>query len=94
MPKAIWNEQVIAESGQFVEHEGNVYFPLASVRREYIKESDYYTVCPWKGRAKYFTLQVDGNENPNAAWMYAEPKPEISRLAGHVAFWKGVSVKE
>lgn len=93
MPKAIWNEQVIAESNQFVEHEGNVYFPLASVRREFIQESDFFTVCPRKGQARYFTLKVGELENPNAAWMYADTS-QARRLAGHVAFWKGVTVRE
>lgn len=94
MPKAIWNQQVIAESSQFVEHEGHIYFPLASVRREYFIDSEYTTVCPRKGPAQYFTLQVDGQENPNAAWTYASQSPQARRIAGHVAFWKGVTVRE
>jgi uncharacterized protein (DUF427 family) len=30
--------------------------------------------------------------NANAAWFYADPKPEAEAIRGRVAFWKGVQV--
>jgi len=50
-------------------------------------------VCGWKGTASYFTLAVDGKENPDAAWFYPEPMDAAANIAGHVAFWKGVKVE-
>lgn len=50
------------------------------------------TTCPWKGKASYYTLSVNGQENKDAAWFYPEPKPAAQNIAGHVAFWKGVKV--
>ncbi len=90
--KAIWNGQVIAESDDTVVVEGNHYFPRESVRSEYLRESPTHSVCPWKGTASYLTLQVGGQENPDAAWFYPEPKEAARQIAGRVAFWRGVQV--
>ena len=46
MPKALWNGVVIAESETFEEVDGNIYFPLSSVRQEYLGESVKTSVCP------------------------------------------------
>ena len=93
MARATWNGAVIAESDEFEVVEGNVYFPADAVRREYLAESATHTVCPWKGTASYYTVVVDGKENPDAAWYYPDPKPAASNIAGHVAFWRGVTVE-
>ena len=60
MAKAIWNGKVIAESDQVETVEGNLYFPDASVNREYLRPSTTTSTCPWKGQARYYTLVVDG----------------------------------
>lgn len=93
MPKAIWKNTVLAESDQCVMVEGNHYFPLASVHREYLKPSDTHTVCPWKGKASYYTVEVNGERNPDAAWYYAEPSAAAREIKDHIAFWKGVRVE-
>jgi uncharacterized protein (DUF427 family) len=90
--KAIWNNQVIAESDDIVRVEGNSYFPMESVKKEYLAESHTESVCPWKGKASYYSLQVDGATNQDAAWYYPEPKPAAKEIKGRVAFWKGVEV--
>lgn len=93
MVQAIWNGQVIAESDDTVAVEGNHYFPPHAVKKEFLKDSDHNTVCGWKGTASYYTLHVDGEENPDAAWYYPDTKPEADKVKGYVAFWKGVEVK-
>ncbi|MEX2350184.1 MAG: DUF427 domain-containing protein [Flavobacteriaceae bacterium] len=92
--KAIWNETIIAESEQTVEVEGNHYFPPEDVKTQYLKPSDTHTECPWKGQASYYTLEVNGITNPDAAWYYPEPKEAAEKIKGYTAFWKGVQVKE
>jgi uncharacterized protein (DUF427 family) len=94
MPKAIWKDQVIAESSATVLVEGNHYFPLQDVKQEYLVETDHRTQCPWKGEAHYYNLVVEGETNENAAWSYPQPKEKAVHITGHVAFWKGVSVEE
>ena len=71
--KATWNGQTIAESDSTVVVEGNHYFPRASVKAEYLKDSGTHTTCPWKGEASYFSLNVNGQENRDAAWYYPAP---------------------
>jgi uncharacterized protein (DUF427 family) len=93
MPKAIWNNAVIAESAQTEMVEGNHYFPPEALDRQYFRDSATQSVCPWKGTARYYTVVVDGKENPDAAWYYPTPKAAASQIAGRVAFWKGVKVE-
>lgn len=90
--KALWNNQVIAESDQTIVIENNHYFPAESVKKEYLKPTDTHTTCPWKGLASYYTLEVDGQQNRDAAWYYADPKPAAAEIKDYVAFWKGVKV--
>ena len=91
--KATWNGTVLAESNATVVVEGNHYFPIDSIRAELFKPSATHTVCGWKGTASYYTLEVDGKQNPDAAWYYPTPKDAAKEIAGHVAFWKGVKVE-
>lgn len=92
MVEARWNGAVIARSDDTVVVEGNHYFPLESIDPAVLLPSTTTTVCPWKGTANYYSLVVDGQENLNAAWYYAEPKPAAKEIKGRVAFWKGVTV--
>jgi uncharacterized protein (DUF427 family) len=91
--RAVWKGQVIAESDETVMVEGNHYFPPAAVRREFFAPSETHTTCGWKGEASYYTVNVDGAENPDAAWYYPEPKPEAAHIRDYVAFWHGVTVE-
>jgi len=92
--KAMWNGQTIAESDDTVVVESNHYFPKNSVKTEFLADSATHTTCPWKGLASYYSLTVDGQTNPDAAWFYPNPKPAANQIKDYVAFWKGVKVVE
>ncbi len=92
--RATWNGTVIAESDDIVEVEGNAYFPVSSVRDGVLSESPTTSVCPWKGTASYYSLNVDGATNKDAAWYYPAPKEAAAQIKDRVAFWKGVTVSE
>ncbi len=92
MIKAVWNDVVLAESDDTVVVEGNHYFPRKALNMAYFQESEMHTTCPWKGVASYYTIEVDGKQNPNAAWYYPQPSNAAERIKDHVAFWKGVEV--
>jgi uncharacterized protein (DUF427 family) len=92
--KAMWKGVVLAESDRTVVVEGNHYFPRDSIRQEFFQPSDTHTECPWKGTASYLSVVVEGQQNPNAAWYYPQPKDAARQIAGHVAFWKGVTVSD
>ncbi len=92
--QAVWNGQVIAESDDTVVVENNHYFPTSSMKDGVMMaESATHTVCPWKGTASYYSVQVDGQTNPDAAWYYPEPKPKAEMVRDRVAFWHGITVQ-
>lgn len=95
MPKAIWNNTVIAEAPESAVKlvEGNVYFPPESIKKEFFQPSTMTSVCSWKGDCKYYTVKVNGQENADCAWYYPVPKADAKEIANHVAFWKGVVVE-
>ena len=90
--RAIFQGTVVAESDDTVVVEGNHYFPRESVKDEYVGPSDQTSVCPWKGTASYYDLEVDGQRGEGVAWYYPKPKAKSAQIKGRVAFWKGVEV--
>lgn len=92
--KAIWNGVVLAESDTTEVVEGNHYFPADSIKKEYFQPSETHTTCGWKGVASYFTIAVNGQTNPDAAWYYPAPKEAAANIKDRIAFWKGVKVTE
>ena len=94
MTKAIWNGVVLAESDNTKIVEENFYFPPESIKKEYFRNSEKHSTCPWKGEASYYDIAVEGKVNKDAAWYYPEPKEAAKHIKGYVAFWKGVEVKD
>lgn len=92
--KAVWNNQVLAESNDTIVVEGNHYFPPDTIKKEYFQQSTQHTTCPWKGEASYYSVKVDGETNENAAWYYPDPKEAAENIKGYIAFWNGVEVEE
>lgn len=92
--RATWNGAVIADSNDTVVVEGNHYFPREAVDPAVLRESSTHTTCPWKGEASYYSIEVDGKVNRDAAWYYPTPKPAAAQIAGRIAFWRGVTVTE
>ncbi|SNS97268.1 Uncharacterized conserved protein, DUF427 family [Noviherbaspirillum humi] len=94
MPIATWNGAVLAEAAQDEVElvEGNVYFPPGAIRQAHFTPSATTSICPWKGTAHYYHVEVDGKRNADAAWYYPEPKPAAENIRGRIAFWRGVTV--
>lgn len=90
--QALWKGAVIAQSDDTVLVEGNHYFPIDSLNRSFVAFSNHKTMCPWKGQASYYSLTVDGDMLTDAAWYYADPKPEAAAIRDRVAFWKDVQI--
>lgn len=93
MVRATWHGATLADSDDTVVVEGNHYFPPESIRWDHFSPSDTHTTCPWKGEASYYTITVDGESNPDAAWCYPDPKPAALQVKDRVAFWRGVEVR-
>jgi uncharacterized protein (DUF427 family) len=94
MTKAVWNGEVVAESDETEVVEGNHYFPVKSVRAEFLRPSETTSYCPWKGTASYYSVTVSGAENKDAAWYYPEPSEKAESIRDHVAFWHGVEITD
>lgn len=92
--KAIWNNEIIASSNDTVVIEGNHYFPVSSVNKAFLNDSSTHTVCPWKGTASYYNLEINGKINNDAVWFYPTPSSLAEAVKDRVAFWKGVQVIE
>ena len=92
--KAIWNNKIIAESNETIVVENNHYFPADSIKKEYFQSTDLHSTCPWKGVASYYTVDVDGKANPNAAWYYPKASDRAKQIEGYVAFWRGIKVEK
>ncbi len=90
--KAIWSDTVITESESTVSLEGTQYFPFASIKEDFFKANTRISTCGWEGLASYYSIDVNGKVNTDAAWMYKTPKVEAVEIEDHIAFWKGVTV--
>jgi len=90
--EAVFNGVVVARSADTVLVEGNHYFPPDSVEQSFLVRSRAMSLCPWKGLASYYTVEVDGVRARNAAWTYRHPSPLARRIKNYVAFWGGVQV--
>ena len=85
--KATWTLRVRSALSKIFVVESNHYFPPEAVHREYFAESATHTQCPWKGRASYYSIEVEGQSNPDAAWYYPDPSGAARHIKDHVAFW-------
>jgi uncharacterized protein (DUF427 family) len=94
MMRATWNGTVLAESDKTHLVENNHYFPPDAIKKELLQPSATHTTCPWKGEASYYDVAAGGKVNKDAAWFYPSPKDAAKKIAGYVAFWRGVEVKE
>ena len=92
--KAIWKDQLLAESKDTIVIENNHYFPPSSLYMQFFIKSETTSKCPWKGIASYYTIAVNGEENKDAAWYYPSPKEAAAEITAYVAFWRGVEVVE
>jgi uncharacterized protein (DUF427 family) len=63
------------------------YLPFTDVRAECLEPSDTVTRCPYKGRARYWSVRAGGVLVPDAAWSYPDPIPENPKIRDLVCFF-------
>jgi uncharacterized protein (DUF427 family) len=85
---ATLNGTIIATSSAYKTIEGNIYFPPEDVSKEYFKTTETHSSCPWKGKASYYTIEVDGKVLKDAAWYYPDPLEgaKAKGIENYVAF--------
>lgn len=62
------------------------YLPRRDVLPEYLEPSAQHTVCPYKGRASYYTLRAGGTRLPDTVFWYPSPLQDALRVADHLCF--------
>ncbi|MDQ2077778.1 DUF427 domain-containing protein [Marinimicrobium sp. ABcell2] len=62
------------------------YIPNEDVRLDKLEESGTTTRCPFKSRARYYNLHLNGGVREDAAWSYDAPYEEHAKLQGCIAF--------
>ncbi|CAO2651793.1 Nn.00g000760.m01.CDS01 [Neocucurbitaria sp. VM-36] len=83
------NGIVVAETDSYEVVDGNIYFPPNTITKSHFTPTPTKTHCPYKGDASYYTVTTNKTEVKDAAWYYADPLPDMSRIKGFVAFYKG-----
>ncbi len=68
-------------------HAPVLYFPPADVAMARLRPTERRTRCPWKGEARYWTVEAGGRAAGNAAWSYPDPIPAAAALKAHIAFY-------
>jgi uncharacterized protein (DUF427 family) len=63
------------------------YVPKTDVRLDLLVPTDASTGCPYKGRARYWSVVIGDRVYANLAWAYDHPLPESIRIAGLICFY-------
>ncbi|GAA2637929.1 hypothetical protein GCM10010399_84010 [Dactylosporangium fulvum] len=63
------------------------YLPPSDVRLELFEETASSTGCPYKGRARYWSLRAPGSAPPDVAWSYPDPLPAVAAIRDRIAFY-------
>lgn len=66
-----------------------IYIPTTDVLMRHLETSARFTFCEWKGRARYWHVQVGDRCVENAAWSYPDPLKPFAALRDHVSFYPG-----
>jgi len=90
--RVLFNGKYIADSrrARLLREAGHppvYYFPAEDVRTDLLHPTDHTTTCPYKGEARYWSVELEGREAENAVWSYPEPIPEAAPIAGYLAFY-------
>jgi uncharacterized protein (DUF427 family) len=63
------------------------YLPPEDVRSDLLSPTDTSTGCPYKGRARYWSVTVDGTLYDDVVWGYDDPLPESAAVKGLQCFY-------
>lgn len=83
---------VLGESANALElnegdHPAVIYFPREDIAMAFLEPSDSTSTCPHKGKASYYSIQTKSELIEDAAWSYEDPKEDVARIKGHIAFY-------
>ena len=73
---------VLSETG----YPDRTYVPRADVEATIDGPTGKHTRCPFKGKADYWSVELEGERIENAAWSYEDPIESVAAIAGHLCF--------
>jgi uncharacterized protein (DUF427 family) len=63
------------------------YLPREDVRLDLLRRTATTTVCPFKGRATYWSYEPAGAAGTDVAWSYEAPVTAMAAIRGLVCFY-------
>lgn len=63
------------------------YLPKLDMRVDLLRPSDTTSVCPYKGTAHYWSVQLPDRLVEDIVWCYPAPIPEIPKIEAHLCFF-------
>jgi uncharacterized protein (DUF427 family) len=93
--QVVFNGVIIADSTQAVRiletsHPPVYYIPPQDIKMEHLKPAHGYSWCEWKGKGRYYSIEVKDRKVEKAAWYYPEPTPPYLAMSNFVAFYAGL----
>ena len=90
--QVVFNGEIIADTKNALRmletsHPPVYYIPAEDVKQEYLTQTNHQSFCEWKGKARYYALNVGDIEVINAIWDYPNPSSRYSNIKDHFAFY-------
>ena len=90
--RVVFNDTTIADTTNAqrvleTSHPPVYYLPPTDIATEHLGRERRTTMCEFKGRAVYYTLQVGDRSVAQAAWTYPDPVQRYAALTDHFAFY-------
>jgi uncharacterized protein (DUF427 family) len=63
------------------------YIPPEDVRMDLLVPSDKTTACPYKGRARYYSVKIGDQVYQDLVWIYPDPIAECPKIKGLLCFF-------
>jgi uncharacterized protein (DUF427 family) len=63
------------------------YIPVEDVRTELLRPTARQTTCPFKGQARYWSVEAGGEVHQDLVWSYPTPIPAAGQIAGLMCFY-------
>lgn len=85
-------ETIIAESKRSIalfetDLRVRYYIPMSDIKMNLLEESKITSICPYKGIASYWNINLDGQLYQDVAWSYLNPFSDAMLVKGYICFW-------
>jgi len=90
--KVVFNNEIIAETTRGyrileTSHPPTYYFPPTDVVMSWLKAENKSTFCEFKGKASYWSVNVNGQFSEYVAWSYPNPSSKFKDIKDYLCFY-------